>query len=100
MATAARAAACKARRSNAEEKIQEEEGIRGDRRVCHAQTKALGKVYFYQGWHDIIIFRIEILKSIKKKLFLKHYLTEKSDGKEKAFIVTKGKAIFKDEKNR
>ena len=25
-------------------------------------------------------------------------MTEKSDGKEKAFIVTKGKAIFKDEK--
>ncbi len=56
------------------------------------------KVYFYQGWHDIVIFRIEILKSIEEKLFLKNYLIEKSDGKEKAFIVTKGKAIFKDEK--
>ena len=67
----------KARRSNAEEKIQEEEGIRGDRRVCHAQTKALGKVYFYQVLGTVRIrFVLNLTKMCGFVRFLKHVLIE------------------------
>ena len=57
------------------------------------------KIFFHQGWHNIIILRIEIIKKIDEKNFLNHYFTKKTDRREKAIIITKGKVIIKKEKS-
>ena len=53
------------------------------------------KISFHKGWHNLLIFRIEFLKTTKEKNFFKNNRISKTSNFEKALILSNGKATIK-----
>ena len=56
------------------------------------------KISYYKGWHNLLIFRVEFLKTIKEKNFFSKNEINNSSSIEKILILSSGNAIVK-EKN-
>ena len=55
------------------------------------------KISYYKGWHNLLIFHIEFLKTIKEKHFFNKNEINKPNSVEKVLILSKGNAIAKEE---
>ena len=56
------------------------------------------KISYYKGWHNLLILRIEFIKTTKEKIFFNNNQINKSNSVEKMLILSNGTAFVK-EKN-